>query len=91
MHYLWHQALAQQIFRVTGTTYRTYPIGTAQKSDRGWLLAVQSQYQHAARALGLAPPPDLASYDLGDEGDFASYLFVVSEAARRLRVASGLG
>ena len=86
--YLWHRALAAKIAALTGVSYKTYPLGTGTGDD--WLHAVQRQYQNAAAALGVAPPPDLESYDLAQSGDFASWTFIVSQESRRLALAAGL-
>lgn len=87
-HYLWHRALADQIFIVTGSTVVLLPIGDGGGSE--WLLAVQRQYESECAALGLAAPPDLSSYDLSDPNDFASWTFLLSQQATILRTASGL-
>lgn len=86
--YLWHRALAAKVAALTGISYKVYPIGTG--GDDAWLHAVQRQYQNAAAALGIAPPPDLESYDLADPGDFASWTFIISQTSRTLALAAGL-
>jgi len=85
---LWHRALAAKVAALTGTTYKTYPLGNGVGTD--WLHAVQRQYQNAAAALGIAPPPDLESYDLDQAGDFASWTFTISQTSRTLARAAGL-
>src|SRR5262249_7925819 len=87
-HDLWWRALTQQIFLLTGTTIRTYPLGTGGGSD--WLARLQQQYENASTALGIAQPPDLETYDLSQPGDFASWTWILSQQARQLAVASGL-
>ena len=85
---LWHRALAAKVAALTGTAYKTYPLGTGGGPD--WLHAVQLQYQNASAALGIAPPPDLESYDLSQAGDFASWTFIISQTSRTLALAAGL-
>ncbi len=85
---LWHRALVQKVTALTGKPYRTYPLGNGGGHE--WLHAVQQQYVNASAALGLAPPPDLESYDLNQAGDFASWTFIIGEASRSLALAAGL-
>ena len=85
---LWVRALAQRIFQQTGQTIRILPLGTGEGPD--WLSAVQSQFESAATALGIAAPGDLESYDLSRADQFASWSWTVSQEARRLRTAAGL-
>lgn len=85
---LWHRALAQHITKTTGKSYRTFPLGNGGGTE--WLHAVQTTYQNAAQALGVAPPPDLESYDLNSPGDFASWTFIVSSYSRTLALSAGL-
>lgn len=85
-HWLWHRNLAQHVTVTLGTSYRVYPIG-----DGGgpiWLHAVQDTYVNACTALGIAPPSDLSGFDLEDAEDFASWTFLVSQTATRLRDAA---
>ncbi len=81
---LFHKALAQRIPR----TYPLSPIGSGRGSD--WMNGLQDQCAAAATALGVAQPPDLQSYNLDDEGDFASWCFQVGQYHRLLAVAAGL-
>lgn len=86
-HWLWHRALAEHVTRTTGASYRVLPIG-----DGGgalWLQAVQATYVNACVALGLEPPSDFTSYDLSQAEDFASWTFLVSQTASRLRETAG--
>lgn len=87
-HYLYHVGLAQHVTLTTGETYRVYPIGDAGGGDV-WQHAVQETYLNACRALGVSPPGELADFDLNDENDFASFTFLISQTARRLREAAG--
>lgn len=85
-----HVAIAETVGRNFGVTYPLYPIGTAGASTTDWLQALQAQCGAAAAALGIPQPPDLGSYDLSDEGDFASWAFQVGEFHRALALAAGL-
>ena len=87
-HWLWHRAVAEHVRRTTGVSYRVYPIGDGGGSQ--WLYAVQRTYENAFAALGLSPPSDLSSYDLNDPEEFASYTFLLSQTASRLREAAGV-
>lgn len=87
-HWLWHRAVAEQVRRTTGIGYRVYPIGDGYGS--AWLDAVQQTYTNAAAALGLSPPGDLRSYDLSRAEDFASWTFLLSNEAERIRQAAGV-
>ena len=82
--HLWHRALADTIMASTGKSYRTYPLGDGRGTP-DWLLAVQRTHVNAAAALGIAPPPDLASYDLSKPEEHASFFFLVANDAKRLR------
>lgn len=84
---LYHQALAEFLHRTRGVSYRLYPIGTPTGSD--WLLAVQRQYEAVATAIGVAGPPDFASYDLSRAEDHASFFFTLANYTRALRDAAG--
>lgn len=86
---LWNRALAQKVASLTGSAYKVYPLGDG--GSGAWLHAVQKTYQNAASALGIPPPPDLESYDLSDPGDFASWMFIISQTSRQLALAAGLG
>ena len=81
---MFHVALAQRVSR----TYPLLPIGTGRGSD--WLNGLQDQCAAAAAALGVPQPPDLQSYNLDDEGDWASWTFQVGQYHRVLAVAAGL-
>ena len=85
---LWHKALAQQIFLTLGVNYRTYPLGDGGGPE--WLHAVQAQNVNVAAALGLAPPPDLSTFDLSQPEDHASFFFAISQQSKLLRTAAGL-
>lgn len=85
---LWFRGLAQTIHALTGTAVRVSPIGVP--GGTAWLQSIQAMCAEAANALGLSPPPDLASYDLRDESDFQSWMFTMSQEGERLRVAAGL-
>lgn len=88
-HWLyWQQGLAPAIFDLTGITIRLYPIGDGGGSD--WLQAVQQQYLAGSDALGLNPPPDLSSYDLSKEEEYASWTFLLAQTAQSLRIAAGV-
>lgn len=84
----WQQGLAPAIFGLTGTAIRLYPIGDGGGPQ--WQSAVQHQYEDGCAALGIAEPPDLASYDLSKEEEFASFTFLISQTTQRLRIAAGL-
>jgi hypothetical protein len=84
----WKQGLIPAIQGITGNSFKTYPLGGGGGAD--WLSAVQQTYQNAALALGVSPPPDLQSYDLGQASDFASWTFIISQELRRLSLAAGL-
>lgn len=87
-HWLYHRALAEHVARTFAVTYRVYPIG--DPGADAWLHAVQETYTNACTALGVSPPGDLSGYDLTDAEDFASFTFLISQTARRLRQAAGL-
>ena len=67
----------------TGTTFKS------QDDAIQAMAASQQTYQNAAVALGVAPPPDLQSYDLKEPGDFASWTFIISTVSRQLANAAG--
>jgi len=85
---LFHHALAQRTFVLTGRSYAVLPLGTGR--GQSWLEALQKQNQDAAAALGTAPPPDLESYELDTPGDFASWAFTLGQFSRQLAVDAGL-
>lgn len=86
-HWLWHRSLAEFVRRGTGTSYRVLPIGDG--GGTRWQQAVQETYVNASFALGVAPPNDLASYELSRPEDFASWTFLLAQQASRLREAAG--
>ena len=85
---LYHQVLAETVFRVTGTRYPKFPLG-----DGGgalWLRADSREHISAAAALGLVGPPALEGYDLRNPEDFASFMFLHAQDLRRLGRAAGI-
>jgi hypothetical protein len=52
----------------------------------------QVQAQHAAlsRALGIDDPPDLQSFDLKQEGDWTSWVYLLAGDLNRLKSAAGV-
>jgi len=87
--YIYHVNLARVIFRLTGKTVRVPPFGNGSAGQEE-LQAIQQMYVEEAAALGVAPPSDLASFDLDDPNDWASWTFTISETTRALRNAAGL-
>ena len=87
---LFHRALADQIARNLHKTYYVYALGTPGATVENWMNSLQTQCSSAAQALGIPQPPDLESYDLSDEGDFASWTFQVGQFHRGLQLAAGL-
>lgn len=85
---LWHRALADTVFALTGVTYRTVPLGDGGGPE--WLEALSSECASAAAALGIAGPPDLASYDLADQREYESFMFVNAQVHKRLREGAGI-
>ena len=85
---LWLRAVAQRIATTTGRAIRTPALGTP--GGPSWLQAIQATYIEAHDALGIAPPPDLASYDLNDPADFASWAWLLSQTSQTLRLAAGI-
>ena len=63
------------------------PIGSVGGQE--WLDAIQQQMNHLGAALGLAVT-DVASYDLRDASDFASWTFSVSNLLESFRLAAGV-
>lgn len=86
LHFLWHTALARHVADTLNVQYRVLPIGNV--GGRPWLEAIQQQYVSASLALGVPPPPDLATYDLNDPVDFASWTWLVSQTAQVLQEAA---
>lgn len=70
-----------------GLAVTLLPIGTI--GGQAWLDAVQEQMTKIGEALGL-PVSDLASYDLRDAADFASWTFTLSNALESFRIAAGV-
>ncbi len=86
---LFHVGLTRQVALNGGRQYPVLPLGSGPLG-REWLGALQQQYQDAAVAVGIAPPPDLQTYDLNDASDFASWTFAVGQFSRQLAAAAGL-
>jgi len=86
--YFFHVALARKLGE-TGESYGVLPIGSGPGGPT-WLRAVQQTYANAARAVGIAAPPDLQTYDLSDAEQFASWTFEVGQFSKTLAVAAGL-
>ena len=85
---LYHRVLAN-VVAAQGHPYRRYPLGDGRGTPN-WLWAVQQTHVNAAAALGIAPPPDLASFDLSQPEDHASFFFLVANDLKRLRNQAGL-
>lgn len=83
-----HRELALRAIAVTGRAYRTYPLGDGGGAP--WLFAHQQELVAACAAFGIAAPPDLSSYDLGEPEQFASFHFINSNLHRQLLTAAGL-
>jgi hypothetical protein len=84
-----HAALIPAIIRLTGVTPRRYPIDVSA-NPRDMLWAIQQQHISECRALGIAAPPDLESFDLREEGDFNSWTFILSGDLARIKTAAGV-
>lgn len=84
----YHTVLADQIAQVFGVTVRTTPLGDGGGAT--WLFALQEELVQMARAVGIEAPPDLSSYNLRDETDFASFMFLHAQYTRQLRTAAGI-
>lgn len=87
-HYLYHVALANAIFRNFTRQVRVLPIGNPDGPN--WLQAIQSQLLSETTALGIAPPADVASFDLSRPEDHASFFWILSQELTRIRDAAGL-
>lgn len=85
---VWFRAVNRAIAPVANRSVRSLPIGTPGGAT--WLEAIQAQFNEAHDALGIEPPPDLASYDLADPVDWASWTWLLSQTAQTLRVAAGV-
>ena len=85
---LWFRALGQRIHQSTGQSIRVLPLGEGGGTE--WLSGVQTQFESAATALGIAAPGDLESYDLSRAEQFASWTWTLSQEARRLGTAAAL-
>ena len=85
---LYVRNLTAQVFALTGISVREVPLG--DPGGPQWLEAIQSQYVAITTALGLDAPPDLASYDLTQAEDHASFFFQLAQETRALRNATGL-
>ena len=84
-----HQDLAETISRQTASAVKLYPLGTAY-GDSPWLFALEQQHADEARALGIAPPPSFADFELSNEAEWASFTFLVSQDLERIRLAAGV-
>lgn len=84
----WHQVLSDRISRLNGATYRRSPLGDGGGSP--WLFAHQQELVAAARAVGIAAPPDLSSFNLSNPDEWASFHFLNANYHRLLGRASGL-
>jgi hypothetical protein len=85
----YHTVLADTIGRQTGRAVVLYPLGDG-RGEREWLQALEQQHAAEARALGIAPPPSLSDFNLGDPTEWASFWWIMSEDLERLRLASGI-
>lgn len=85
---LYNRVLADQIHRLTGISIIANPVGTPGGYE--WLGAIQQTMQGASLALGLGSAPDIASFDLSEESDHASFFFSIAQEYSVLRRASGL-
>ena len=63
------------------------PLGTPGRQT--WLDGLQQQFQAVGHALGV-PTSDIASFDLGEPADWASWTFAVATQLEVFRVAAGI-
>lgn len=87
---LTHRAIAEKISRDFSVAVRLMPLGQPNIADPSFLQALQQQHADECKGLAIAPPPDLQSYDLRDESQFASWTFAVSTDLARIRIAAGV-
>lgn len=87
--YLWHVNLADTIAAGGFGGYPVYYIGSPAK-DQAEQEIIERMHAGAAAALGIAPPPTLAGYDLDDPADFASWTWLLSLDCDRLRAEAGM-
>jgi len=88
MYELWCRDLAQTIGLLNGVTVRLWPLGSPGGAE--WLQSIEAQNLEFARALGIAPPGDLSTYDLRDPSEHASWFWVLSQYSEVLRASAGL-
>lgn len=87
---LTHRAITETISRTFGVAVRLMPLGQPNITDPSFLQALQAQHADECRAMALAPPPDLQSFDLRDEAQFASWSFALANDLARITAAVGL-
>lgn len=86
---LYLREIYRQIVVVNGkASYRTYPLGDGGGPE--WQGALYHELINAARAQGIAGPPDLASHDLKDKQQFDAWTLQVAQTLDRYRAATGL-
>lgn len=87
---LMHRVIAETIARDFTVAVRLMPLGQPNITDKAFLQALQAQHADECRALAIAPPPDLQSYDLRDEAQFAAWTFALSNDLARIKSAAGV-
>lgn len=88
-HELQHRAFADTVIRVLGhPTFAALPLGDYTGPE--WHDSHQLVHDGVARSLGLVAAPDLRSYDLADQEQWASYHWIHAREHTRIRQAASL-
>jgi len=87
-HALFHRALDVRVRQLGGVAYPSLPLGDG--GGDSWMLALQQAHDGAASSLLIPASPDLASYDLSDPDQFATWTYLLALDDVRLRPAAGL-
>lgn len=84
------RAITEKVSRDFGVACSLYPLGGADLKSESYLAALQAQLSAITTALALAPSPDVQSFDLDDESEWASWTYLVSGELNRLKLAAGV-
>lgn len=84
-----HDGLIVAVNTLTGAAVAKYPFDAYENQD-DFLEQIQQQHRALSRALGIPDPPDLQSFNLRDESEWVSWIFLLAADLTRLKDAAGV-
>ena len=88
-HEIRHKVIADAV-AAAGKQTQSFPLADHSKADPQWLYDHYQMHIGLTVALGLPPPPDLASMDLENHSQFSDWLLLHSQVHDLVDAALGL-